>query len=175
MQTIKLEGKLLKQVAGANSTAEVVATSLALRERLRHFSDIRRTKMDLIKSGEKIVDSDYKKFWKDLEALGVGSIVYGRKGNPDRFEWHYNLKSVASAAIEGKDLELTKINFKPMKLSVAPIEIKRNAPIKLLKPEFTERNVYIMLRDGISLNLKVPVDLTRNEINLIIRALSQVS
>lgn len=170
MGTIKLEGKLLKRIADANPTAEVVATSLALRERLRHFSDIRRTKMDLIKNGEKIVDNDYKKFWKDLESLGVGSIVYGRKGNPDRFEWHYNLKSVASAVIEGKDLELSRIDFKSAK---KPEMIR--TPIKLVKPSVTERNVYIMLRDGISLNLNVPSDLTKNEINLIVRALSQVS
>lgn len=168
MGTIKLEGKLLKQVANANSTAGVVATSLALRERLRHFSDIRRTKMGLIKRGEKIVDNDYKKFWKDLEALGVGSIVYGRKGNADRFEWHYNLKRIASAAIDGTDIELNRIEIKDNQPTT-------KIPIKLVKPGVTQRNVYIMLRDGISLNLNVPSDLTKNEIDLIFKALSQVS
>lgn len=170
MGTLKLEGKLLKQVADANSTAEVVTTSLALRERLRHFSDIRRTKMDLIKNGEKIVDTDYKNFWKNLESLGIGSIIYGRKGNADRFEWHYNLKSVASAAMEGKDLELNKISPKSSELT----NLKK-APINLLKPLTKEKNVYVLLRDDFSINMNIPNDVTKQEIDLIIKALQQVS
>ncbi len=170
MGTIKLDGKLLKQVADANSTAEVVAMSLSLRERLRHFSDIRRTKMTLIRNGEKIVENDYKKFWKDLETLGVGSIIYGRKGNADRFEWHYNLKSIASAAIEGRDLELNRLNFNPSKTE----EVKKS-PVKLLVPEITEKNVYVMLRDDFSINMNVPSDITKKEIDLIVKALQEVS
>ena len=39
-------------------------------------------------------------FWKELEAAGVGSIIYGRKGKPNRFSWHYSLKSVAQSYFE---------------------------------------------------------------------------
>lgn len=174
MGMIKLEGKLLKQVADANPTAGVVATSLALRERLRHFSDIRRTKMSLIKSGEKIVDNDYKKFWKDLEALEVGSIIYGRKGNPDRFEWHYNLKSVAAAAINGNDQEVERISKVP--ISKPTTQLTATRQIKLLKPEPSrEKSMYIMLRDDFAVNFSVPGDITKKEIDLIVKALYQVS
>lgn len=91
----------LKEIAHSTPTAVVTMTALALRERTRNSSDITRTRRELQSQGERIVDEDYMRLWKDLQDAGYGSIIFGRRGKNDRFEWHYSLKQVAQTAIGG--------------------------------------------------------------------------
>ena len=114
-KTMTIDSETLKRISNANPTAEVVTYVLAMRQRIRAFSDLRRLKISLIRSKERIVESDYQQYWKDLEQAGFGSIVRGRNGNSDRFAWHYSLKEVAKAAIEGKPTEARKINSNVLK------------------------------------------------------------
>ena len=100
-----LDSELIKKISHANHTAVVTATALALRQRNRPFTDITRTKVNLIRGNEKIVEADYLLFWKDLLDAGIGSIIFGRRGKPDRFEWHYSLKSVGQVAIDRGQLQ----------------------------------------------------------------------
>lgn len=103
--TVTLDGSKLKQVGTSSHTAGAVLLSLAIRDRLRHSVNLAKIKDDLVRSGEKIVDSEYKQTWKDLQDLGMGSLVYGRGGNPDRFDFHRDLRAVGKAAVEGTDTQ----------------------------------------------------------------------
>lgn len=49
--------------------------------------------------------ADFLSVWKQLDNMGVGSLVTGRGGAPDRFKWGYGLRDVATLAKEGKSLE----------------------------------------------------------------------
>lgn len=100
MQTI--DTAKLKEIAKSSLTAEKTLMLLALRERSKAFSNMKVVRKQLGEMGVTVIDDAYTQLWKDLEAAGVGSIIYGRRGQADRFKWNYSLKSVGSAAIEGK-------------------------------------------------------------------------
>lgn len=169
-QVVTLDGAKLKRIGQASHTAEVTMTDLAMRERLRHFSDIVRTKNKLVRSGEKIVDSDYMAFWKGLQDAGVGSIVYGRRGKPDRFEWHYSLKQVAKAALEGTDEAVEKISIAPrVKQKVTP---KQERKSKENQENQQSRSIYIPLRSNLDLELPVPKNgFSEEEVEAVNRAM----
>lgn len=176
METMTLDGSKLKLVCNASHTAEVTMTALALRERDRPFSDITRTRNYLSRSGERVVEGDYMNFWKGLEDLGVGIIVYGRRGKPDRFEWHYSLKKVAKAAIEGTNQSVEKINGKSRTKQPVKVEPKTVAAKKLAKVEAKpSKFIYIPLRQDFNLELNVPADISKQEIEVIGNALRRLS
>lgn len=176
MQTVTLDGKKLKDICHRNRTAEVTTLSLAMRERLRHFSDIGRTRNALVRQGEKIVDGDYMQYWKDLQAAGVGAIIFGRRGNPNRFEWHYSLKKIAKAALEGTNVEAERHEAeKPAAPAPAPKVIRRSpqapAPVKTL----AQKTVFIPLRSNFDLEIKLPGDVNAQEIETITKALARAT
>lgn len=167
MNQVSLNSTVLKKIANSNHTAEVVMTDAAMRERLRPFSDIQRTKNRLIREGERIIDEDYKKFWKDLQDAGVGVIVYGRKGNADRFQWHYSMKKVAEAALEGRDVKADKVP--------APKAAKIEKPSKPVSKPTQTKEVAISLRPNFFLDFSVPSDLTKGEVEMIANTLRRLA
>jgi hypothetical protein len=182
-QNMSLDQQKLTSIAHSSHTAEVVMVSLGVRERMRPTSDLGRIKKILLRSGERIVDSDYTKLWKDLEAAGVGSIVYGRNGNPDRFHWHYSLKKVAKTALEGpQEEDIFPIDQPPKEENKAPVEDskpvkrKRGRPKKKHESVTTtmEKIVFIPLRKGVEINIQVPADLTKEDVRLISNALFRI-
>jgi hypothetical protein len=176
-QSVTLDGVQLKKVAHASHTAEVTITALAIRERLRPFSDITRTKNQLVRNGEKIVEADYMNFWKGLQDAGVGVIVYGRKGKPDRFEWHYSMKKVAKAALDGTNEAVEKLQI-PAKEKPAQDKVVRKEKSETRstpKVHIHNRMVFIPLRKDFCLEFSVPSDLSRDEIQVIENALRRLS
>lgn len=183
-QTV-LNSEKLRSISHASHTAEVTITALAVRERLRHFSDIVRTKNTLIRKGEKIIEADYIAFWQGLQAAGVGVIVYGKGKRPARFEWYYSMKKVAQAALEGKDVQAERVggmNAKaPQKPLLRPtpkkvIHLKaRHAPKAMPVAPKSERFIYIPLRRDFNLEFSVPSNLSKEEIRTISRALERLS
>lgn len=189
-QQVVLNSEKLRSISHASHTAEVTITALAVRERLRHFSDITRTRNTLVRKGEKIVDSDYVAFWKGLQEAGVGVIVYGRKGKPDRFEWYYSMKKVAAAALEGKDIVAERVSGitmperKPEHKQAAKLQkkvihmskgVKRPMPEKTQEASRSNRFIYIPLRKDFNLEISVPMDLSKGEIEVISNALRRLS
>lgn len=166
MSQIKLDGSKLYNIAHASHSAEVTMTALALRERNRHFSDMGRTKTALIRAGEKIVDEEYRKFWHDLQRAGIGAIVHGRRGVPDRFEWYYALKMVADAALTGRDIianrqaaQEEEIEEPAKKLAKPEKRARMVRSAASSKPK--EKMVNIPLRKNFY--LEVPADMTVEE------------
>lgn len=189
-QSTVLNSNKLCSIANASHTAEVTITALALRKRLRHSSDIQRTRNNLIRNGEKIVDADYMAFWKSLATAGVGLIVNDENEKPSRFEWFFSMKIVAQAALEGKDVSAERINV--VKLSALQASATKAIPVKkqakvivmakrpTTKPaESTatakDRFVYIPLRKDFCLEFTVPSNLSKEEIDFIKNALERLS
>jgi len=98
-QSVKFDYASLKP---SNPTEEVILNNLGKRERFRRETNLSAYQVNLLRKGEKIVDEQFLATWKKWESLGLGSIIYGRKGNATRFKWNYNLKWVAKAAMEGE-------------------------------------------------------------------------
>lgn len=171
MNTVILDGAKLKAIAHKSHTATVTATSLALRERIRHSSDITRTRSELARMGERIVESDYMQFWKDLQAAGVGSIIYGRKGKPDRFDWHYSLKSVAKACIEGQNVEATKETRTEPARDMPKVPAKKEVEKKMEAKQV----IFVPLRSDFDVEINVPSNFTKAEAEMLSKALNRVA
>lgn len=177
-QSVRLDQGKLKQITNASHTAVVTMLLLALRERARGFSNITATKEQLIRMGEKIVDEDFQSFWKSLQDAGIGAIVYGRRGRPDRFQWHYSLKAIARVAIEGRE-ELVKelAKKKPKRVVRKPVSAKpvSNKPrISAASKTVAEKLVFtIALKNGLTAEVTLPKGASDSEIERVCQALTR--
>lgn len=173
-----LNGKQLHEISQKSHSAEVTLLSLAMRDRARSFSDINRTKAKLVKDGEKIVNEDYMQFWKDLQTAGVGSIVYGRKGNPNKFVWHFSLKSVAQVALDGNDKAVDA--RKPATTIVAKkpkVILRKQQPVKQAAPvtAASDKVIYVPLRKDFDIAIKIPGNISKEELATLHKALDTAS
>lgn len=171
--TVILAGSKLKSIADRNDTSQLVLFALADRKRFRTVTDIGHMKNLLIRSGEKIVHEDYMKTWKELESLGIGSIVYGRHGQSNRFKWNYSLSAVGKAAISGHDLEAKKLTQSPILLAPKKRGRKpKQAPSPAPKVEENQTNnvVYVPLRSDFTFEAKIP-QLSSQEADIICNAI----
>lgn len=183
MDTVILDGARLKAIGHKSPTAIVTVNSLKQRERLRHSSDISRTRSELARQGKKIVETDYMQFWKDLAAVGVGSIRYGRKNKPDQFDWHYSLKEIAKSCLDGSDLVAKKINHaEPIAEIETAKSILRKAVTETkqeIKPKVAVNNadrlVYVALRPDFYVEISVPADFNQKEAEILYKALTRVA
>lgn len=180
MTKLNITNEKVKAICNASHTAEVVITSLGMRERLRLNSDIMRLKTQLVRGGEKIVDEDYLQFWKDLEIAGIGKIALGRKGGkPVRFTWYCNLKDFAKVAIEGKNIDLqyieTKNQVKSAKSQKPLIDkplVEKPAVLAEFKSiDVPELSVYVQFRADYGLKINLPKNVTKDELEIIGRAI----
>lgn len=95
----------LKTIANTSGTAKAVFNTLSERERYRDELNLRKFKNDLMNKGEKIVQDEFMEIFQLLQDLGVGALIIGRRGKPNRFKWNYNLKEVAKAATSSKSMQ----------------------------------------------------------------------
>lgn len=195
-KTVRMDNVKLKEITNASHTSIITMLLLALRIRDRGFSNITATKEQLIRMGEKVVDEDFLKFWRDLQTAGIGSIVYGRRGRPDRFQWHYSLKNVARVAIEGKEHEVAELaKRKPKRNQAKPVAKKTRAAKPTARPVSNhvvrasvpaakaalaapapqvERVMQtIQLRDGSIAEIILPKEVSKNDLERIKLALSR--
>ena len=186
----------IKALANASHSAEVAMVYLACRDRLRDFTDLHRTRNQLVHDGEKIVEEDFLALFKGLQELDLGHVVYEKKGkNKDRkeavkFEWHVSFKKVAQAALNGVqtrsepmiDAPIPTIKAKPVikrsrvrrnsnKLDMAArAAAVRSQPL----PAKEKRLLFIALRKDFSLEIALPGNLSSEEAELINTAVKRL-
>lgn len=83
----------LQEVAQMSEVAKTIFDDLSKRSRFRDETNLVRYPSLL-----NLDQNETMAVFRELERLGVGSIVIGRRGKPTRFVWKYNLKDVANAA-----------------------------------------------------------------------------
>jgi hypothetical protein len=110
VNTNNVLGSKLNKLVKESKTADAALTSIASRARIRGFTDIARLKMELESEGFDVIDKELEGLFKNFQAEGLGVIVRPRKfGGKARFIWKYNMKDVASAAINGKDIKAEEL------------------------------------------------------------------
>lgn len=166
-----LDGNRLREIATANETALITANALQGRERNRSATDIARTKSAMVREGKKIVEADFMQFWKDLQSVGAGTIVYGRKDKPDRFEWHYAIKDVGHAMFGGEKPDNVKVTEKPMAKKTAGG--KEVIHISLEEPD--TRSIQFVLPSGGRVEMTVPKKISEAEANAVVREFKKLS
>lgn len=90
----------LKELTSTD-TGKSILSHFASRARTTSSTDLRRLKYLLLNNGNVIEDKEYLGVFKLLQNKGVGAIIYGRKGKPDRFKWNYSLKVISQNALSG--------------------------------------------------------------------------
>lgn len=146
----------LGKVAHKNATSEAVFNVLAIRERNREETDLRRLRNQLVEEGFKIVPEEFKDTFQALAKAGVGELVAAHNGHPARFKWHFSLIEVGQAGLQTKPAEV-----KPLKV-VAPIKAKP-----------TEAHIMITLANGRSVQVSLPTDLSQEEASLVSKFILQ--
>lgn len=195
----KLSGQTLYKLAHASETAENVCLALGTRERIRDFSNINSLKYELRHQGFKIVEADYMKMWKDWQTAGLGTIEFGRGKKQTKFVHFYDMRKIASAAIDGKDVEVMARN-KEQKVAVSAdrslqldriaksisetkVEnakvmetIKKSVPApKAVLPAVGVNRIIVSLRSNLVVDFSIPQDITPAEVDRIREALNRVA
>lgn len=117
----------LQTIAKSSKVAKEVFAALAARERSAARSDIDAILREISPKLSGNVDyEEYLDIWRDLEKKGAGILVHGRKGNPNRFAWAVDLKSLGRLSLV--------TNSEPPK-SKAPVPLVKPAPTKEMKTE----------------------------------------
>ena len=101
MTTKGIDTAAVMEIAHKNPTSEAVFTVLALRERARGETDLRRLKDELRREGFAVVPQHFNTVFESLAKQAFGEVTF--KGDePIKFKWHYSLKEVAQTAFGGK-------------------------------------------------------------------------
>lgn len=100
-----------------NPVAKLVFDVLAERQRHRQRTDLNNLFRAMRRDNPDLSEKEYLEVFKTLQANGAGSLIIGRRGNPNRFIWKYNLKDLA---------EKVQIN------GLNPVTIKH---LEMIKPE----------------------------------------
>lgn len=95
----------VKELAHSNTTASAIFLAFSQRERGRHVINLDLIYTRLEAEGVRMSHTDYFGTFKRLEELDIGKLVYGRKGNANRFIWSYDLKDVAKIGLGNKDID----------------------------------------------------------------------
>lgn len=141
----------LQEVMKSNVLAEAVFKALAMRDRFRQVTDLRRlyNEVDKLTQGNASPEA-FQEVVRNMEKAGLGRFVAGRKNNPDRFKWAN--KGVAKAVREGK-LDEAKI---PVKAQEKPIELELETTPKEV---FQEAIGVITSHPTSYLNIKIPLSI----------------
>ncbi len=165
----------LPSIAHSNQTAEVVFTALALRERARETTDLRRFKNSLINSKERIVPADFLAVFKALETRGIGKLTYGARGAPHRFHWNISMKDVGRMALEGKRLGM---NVPPKGLP--PVTALKQVPVSALRRkasaealESVQTIMVVLPASGVA-TIEIPSNITDKDREALSAALSKL-
>lgn len=95
----------VSQIAQSTPVAKEVFTALSERQRPRQRTDLNRLYIQVTEKNPNMSERDFLDVFKRLQTANVGTLIIGRKNNPNRFAWNYNLKQLASAALGDGDME----------------------------------------------------------------------
>jgi hypothetical protein len=108
-----LNSENIKELAHSNPTAGAVFLAFSQRERGRQVINLDLIYARLESQGVKLNHTDYFATFKRLEELEIGNLVYGRKGNPNRFVWFFDLKDIAKIGLGSSGIEPKTVTNKP--------------------------------------------------------------
>jgi hypothetical protein len=144
----RVDTKGLKEVYLKNSAAAVILDEFARRERNRS-----ETKVDnllyLKVENRPITRGEVIQVFQELQLIGCGTFIVGRKGHSSRFQWIVGLPSVGKAAA-GEDVPLDAISDEDREQAEEA-------------PEGELENYGFPLRPNLKVELRLPTDLSSAE------------
>lgn len=136
-------------------TTKLVFDILAERQRSRARTDIKNLFRQALKAEPKLDYQDFLSVFKNLDAANFGKLIIGRRRNPDRFAWSYDLKDVATK-VKANGISATTLKH-----------------LELVKPE-SVRNVQIKAKRGRKPNVRVSKPRAKKEAVMSSNAVTEV-
>lgn len=103
----------IKELANETPVAKAIFKALSDRQRQRSRTDISRLFRAIRASDMPQLDEkQFLEVFKKLHSAGMGSLIIGRKNNPDRFAWKYSLKDMMNNDIEPAPVSKPKKHIK---------------------------------------------------------------
>lgn len=143
--------------------------ALASRERFRRTTDLSRLYRFIVATiDDSMREEEFLGVFKHLSDMKLGKLIIGRKLNPNRFRWYYNLREAASAALDNKPLsDLTQLP-KPPRTKRSKVVRRKKSRSKKVKPTFTpyvaETPVQEPSKPGITITINVPPGANSDEV-----------
>jgi hypothetical protein len=162
---MKLNTEVIKSIATETPTAVNLFENFAGRQRHRQETNIGRYRMALIREGVKIADEEYIEVWKKLQDAGVGTLIIGRHGNPDRFKWNYSVKDVGRIA-KGEEVS-TKTEKEEKKTKKQRVKSDDKS-----KPE---KILYVAITPNKAIKIDLPENFSEEEADLLANVLKNLA
>lgn len=149
----------LQSYAAQNDLSKDVFKALADRERAAARSDIDAIFREL--EAKKNTELDYFEYldvWKELQKLGAGILVHGRKGNPNRFVWSINLRQAGRTALGMKEeaqVEQLKPVVRRSSGPYKPVQPKVNSITFVIPETVSVDDIKALIQLGASISKKV--------------------
>lgn len=86
----------LAVVANSTPASKTIFKALSGLQRARRRTDLGRLYRMVHHMDNTVTEKDFLDIFKSLQDAKVGSLIIGRKNNPNRFAWRYNLKDIAA-------------------------------------------------------------------------------
>lgn len=89
------------------NASKIVMDYLNNRQRGAARTDLSNAYRIVRRAHPEIEEQDFMSVFKSMQSLGLGSMIIGRNGNPNRFVWKYTLKEAVEkfqASIPAKDV-----------------------------------------------------------------------
>jgi len=97
-----------------NQVETTIYKYLSARQRVNRETNVTRLSSMITHTNPDLSEDAVLGFFRKLQDEGKGSLIIGRKDNPTRFLWDYNLKEVALKAL-GEPVKEVKAITKPQK------------------------------------------------------------
>jgi hypothetical protein len=113
-----IESAQLRKLYGGNPAAKAVLDHFATRQRDRTETTVDRVFELLLSEGKTLARAELVQVFRELQDLGAGVFVVGRKGHPSRFRWSVSATQLArSAAGDDEPVQLTALPSAPREFS----------------------------------------------------------
>lgn len=144
----------VKSLAHSNATASAIFLALSQRERPRRIVNITLLKSNLKAQKVDVSDKDFYMTFKTLEKLGIGDLIFGRKGNPDVFVWYFDLRDVANIGIGA-----LSISPKGARLTETPV---LTGGVHKDVIEENKTSIKVISSDSNCITISIPLEILKN-------------
>lgn len=155
-QANPLDTKALTLLYSSDPTFKIILDEFGSRQRNQQVTKLDQLLLRLSNAGKDVARPDAINVLRKLEEAGCGKFLTGRKGHPTRFEWQYDLVSVAKVAT-GEVQVVEEIQPAPQRENGDEPEV-----VEASLPEGAIEHKY-RLRAGWPVTLALPADLTARE------------
>lgn len=137
-----------------SNAAKTIFKVFGKRQRFRRHTNLDLFFKVIAQEDPSITEREFLEVFKTLQNQGAGSLVIGRKDNPTRFVWNYNLKEVANVARRGRGLQ--GLDPLPKRSKYIPTLLNSDKPKLVSQPEPIKAAAVPKSAGGVNITIQFP-------------------